>query len=204
MGLAAGSIRNPNHPPKGSTIRVEPVRTEKDIRLIKKHLAENPRDLCIFTVGINTNLRASDLLRITIGQVLHLQPGQHFTVKEKKTGKLRDITVNNTVHAAIQNLLLTLDVSRPDDCLFQSKKRKGQITEEHLNYMVKCWCREINLKGNYGAHTLRKTFGYIHRTRFGTDIPTLMTMFNHSTQRQTLAYLCIQPTEIKDAYLREI
>jgi hypothetical protein len=31
-----------------------------------------------------------------------------------------------------------------------------------------------------------------------------MHMFNHSTQKQTLEYLCIQPEEIKDAYMREI
>jgi integrase len=70
--------------------------------------------------------------------------------------------------------------------------------------MVKGWCKEINLKGNYGTHTLRKTFGYIHRTVFNTDIPTLMEMFNHSSQKQTLAYLGIQPSDIKDAYLKEI
>jgi hypothetical protein len=39
---------------------------------------------------------------------------------------------------------------------------------------------------------------------FNTDIPTLMQMFNHASQRQTLAYLGIQPSEIKEAYLREI
>lgn len=62
----------------------------------------------------------------------------------------------------------------------------------------------INLKGNYGSHTLRKTFGYMHRTVHNTDIPTLMEMFNHSSQKQTLAYLGIQPSEIRDAYLKEI
>jgi len=78
------------------------------------------------------------------------------------------------------------------------------LTVSYLNSLVKSWCKEINLRGNYGAHTLRKTFGYVHRTVFGTDIPTLMEMFNHSTQRQTLTYLGIQPREINDAYLKEI
>jgi hypothetical protein len=31
-----------------------------------------------------------------------------------------------------------------------------------------------------------------------------MTLFNHSTQKQTLAYLGIQASEVKDAYMREI
>jgi hypothetical protein len=64
--------------------------------------------------------------------------------------------------------------------------------------------RAINLKGNYGSHSLRKTFGYHQRVTFGRGIPELMVVFNHSTQRQTLEYLCIQPEEVKSLYLNEL
>ena len=197
-------MRSNNRPQKGSTIKVEPIREPKDIRLIKKLLAERPRDLAIFTVGINTNLRASDLLQITVGQVRRLQSGEHFSLKEKKTGKLKDVTVNKNVHEVVQGLLRTMLDAGDGEFLFQSRKGRQALCVSYLNSLVKAWCREINLKGNYGSHTLRKTFGYIHRTVFNTDIPTLMQMFNHSTQKQTLAYLGIQPSEIKEAYLREI
>jgi len=198
--------RNPNHPKQGSTIKVEPIRQEKDIKLIKRLLADKPRDLAIFVLGINTNLRASDLLRISIGHVLHLKPGEQFAIREKKTGKLRSITLNKTVHEAFQSLLAALDTSYPSAHLFQSQRKGkgGKLSEEYLNMLVKGWCKEINLRGNYGSHTLRKTFGYIHRTKFHTDIPTLMTIFNHSSQKETLNYLCIQPDEVQDAYLCEI
>lgn len=197
--------KNPNHPKKGSTIKVEPIRQEKDIKLIKRLLADRPRDLAILVLGINTNLRASDLLRITIGLVLHVKPGEQFSIREKKTGKLRSITLNKTVFEALQALLKTLDTSNPAALLFQSRNNNGgQLTEGYLNKLVKQWCREINLRGNYGSHTLRKTFGYIHRTKFHTDIPTLMTIFNHASQKETLQYLCIQPGEVQDAYLQEI
>lgn len=197
-----------NHPAKGSSIRVDPIRDPKDIRLIKKILADHPRDLALFVVGINTNLRASDLLRIKVGDVRYLKVGEYFTLREKKTGKLRSITINKAVYDAIANLLVSMPLAKDDDFLFQSRKKNsstgGMLTVSYLNSLVKQWCREINLRGNYGAHSLRKTFGYIHRTVFGTDIPTLMEMFNHSTQRQTLTYLGIQPREINDAYLKEI
>jgi len=196
---------NTNRPVEGSQIAVLPIRDQKDIKLIKKHLADNPRDLALFTLGINTNLRASDLLKITIGQVRHLKPGDEiFRYKEKKTRKERTITINQTVHDTIQALLATMPEAQDDAPLFQSRKGGAALTVSTLNNMVKAWCKEINLKGNYGSHTLRKTFGYIHRTVFKTDIPTLMTMFNHSSQKQTLDYLCIQPEEIKDAYMKEI
>jgi integrase len=199
-------VRNPNHPRKGDVIKVEAIRREKDINLIKKLLADKPRDLAIFTMGINTNLRASDLLRITIGQVQHVRPGEQFSLREKKTQKLRSITMNKTVSEAVQKLLKTVDTSDSNAYLFRSRQKRngGQLTVGYLNRLVKGWCAEINLKGNYGSHTLRKTFGVAHRTRFGTDIPTLMTMFNHATQRQTLAYLGVQTGELQEAYLREI
>lgn len=195
-------VANPNHPQKGSTIRVDPIRDIKDIKKIKALLKDNPRDLCLFTLGINTNLRASDLVKITIDQVAHLEPGEALCVKEKKTGKLRCISLNQMVITAIANLINHL----PDSTglLFQSRKGQGKLAPSSINYMVKGWCRKIGLKGNYGAHSLRKTFGYIHRTKFNTDIPTLMIMFNHSSQKQTLDYLGVQPTEIKNAYMREI
>lgn len=195
---------NPNHPQKGDTTRVDPIRSEKDIRTIKKLLADRPRDLAIFTLGINTNLRASDLTRITVGQVRYLQPGAHFTIREQKTGKERRVTINKAVYEAIHGLLKSLSNAEDTSPLFQSRKGSQKLCVPYLNALVKGWCRAVNLKGNYGSHTLRKTFGYIHRTIHNTDIPTLMTLFNHATQKQTLAYLGIQEADIQEAYMREI
>lgn len=188
---------NDNAPKKGSTIKVDPIKSPKDIKAIKRLLADNPRDLALFTVGINTNLRASDLLRITAGMVRGLKPGDEIELKEQKTGKRRRITLNKACIDAITGLLASRHY-KDTDSLF--KGQRGTLTVPSINRLVKGWCRAINLRGNYGSHTLRKTWGYHQRVTFGTDIPTLMVCFNHSTQRQTLDYLCIQPEEIRDVY----
>ena len=189
---------NPNHPRKGSTIKVEPIRHLKDIKAIKRILQDSPRDFCLFTLGINTNLRASDLLAITAGMVRN---EEELVLKEKKTGKERLITLNATTQKAIQRLLDSREFD-DNDRLFQGQR--GPLTVPTVNRLVKGWCRAINLKGNYGSHTLRKTFGYHQRVTFGRGLPELMTVFNHSTQKQTLDYLCVQPEEIKDIYLNEL
>jgi len=139
-----------------------------------------------------------------VDQVRHLKAGDHFLIREKKTGKHRDVTVNKNVQEALQALLASMSDASGGEFLFQSRKGRQALCVSYLNALVKAWCREVNLKGNFGSHTLRKTFGYIHRTVFNTDIPTLMQMFNQASQRQTLTYLGIQPSEIKEAYLREI
>ena len=193
---------NPNHPQKGSTIKVDPIKSLKDVATIKKLLANKPRDLALFSIGINTNLRASDLLRLKVGQAKDLKAGDAVEIKEKKTGKARRITLNKTCINAIQNLLDSKQY-QDDDYLFQSQRRYV-LTVPSVHKLVKAWCSEINLKGNYGSHTLRKTFGYHQRVTFGVDLPRLMVVFNHSTQKQTLDYLCIQPEEIKDVYENEL
>jgi integrase len=195
------SGQNFNRPKKGSSIRVEPIKNLKDIKSIKRLLSDKPRDLCLFTLGINTNLRASDLLKIKIGQVKDLKPGDELTLNETKTGKHRRITLNKAVVASIQGLLNSREYN-DEDPLFLGQR--GTLTVPSVNRLGKQWCRAINLKGNYGSHSLRKTFGFHQRKTFGRGIPELMVVFNHSTQRQTLDYLCIQPDEIKDIYLNEL
>lgn len=192
--------RNPNHPAKGSQIKVLPIREMKDIKAIKKMLKyEKPRDYCLFVFGINTNLRASDLLSIEVGQVRDLEAGDEVELKEKKTGKSRRITLNQSVVEAVQHYLGCVNLEDHEP-LFTGQR--GLLTVPSINRLVKGWCKEINLKGNYGSHTLRKTFGYHQRVQLNTSIPELMVMFNHSSQRQTLDYLCIQAEEIKDAYMK--
>ena len=206
----AATGANPNHPKPGDTIKVEPIRTINAINNLKKHLANSPRNFALFVVGINTAYRASELLSIRIGQVRHLQAGGRLEVKRKKTKKYRAVTMNVGCFEAIQQLLeeldrkaLTLrDLSWVDDeaYLFAGRRSDRALTVPTLNNLVKDWCRKVNLKGNYGSHTLRKTWGYMQRTKQNTPIPLLMQAFGHATQQQTLAYLCIQDEEIESIY----
>lgn len=197
-------MQNPNHPLKGSTTRVDPIRSERDIKNIKKLLSDHPRNYCLFTFAINVNLRASDLLKVKVGDVRSLRVGEHFTIREKKTGKERNITLNCSVHDSIQKLLATMPDAEDHEPLFQSRKGKQALCVPYFSGLVKRWCREINLKGNYAAHSLRKTWGYMMRTVHNIGIPVLMEIYNHSTQKQTLTYLGIQPSEIVDCYMKEI
>ena len=194
--------KNRNAPKKGQKIKVEPIREIEDINLIKRMLKDKPRDLALFTMGINTNLRASDLPNLKVDQVRDVESGGNIEIKEQKTGKPRRLTLNNACITAIKNLL-SENGYHPDDFLFKSKKGPVLLVPTVHN-LVKPWCKEIKLKGNYGSHTLRKTWGYHQRVTFKVDIPVLMVCFNHSTQKQTLDYLCIQPQEIQDVYQNEL
>lgn len=197
---------NQNHPKKGSLIKADPIRSLEMIAAVEAYLSSvSRRDLAIFVLGVNTNLRASDLLRRTVGEVRGATHGTVIVIREKKTQKARRITLNRKVCTVLSAWLLEHPWADQDDAPLFPNLRSGQALKvPTLSRMVKGWCRAVGLEGHYSAHTLRKTFGYVHRTVHGTDLPTLMTLFNHATQRQTLDYLGIDAPEIHAAYLREV
>ena len=194
---------NPNHPKKGQSTRVEPIRRLEDVESIKKLLSDNPRDFLLFTMGVNNGFRVGDLLRLRVKQVRHLKPGDEITVKESKTGKLNTLMINKTTHKVLKKYL---EETQPedDDYLFYSQRTKQALTIGTVNAMVKRWCRAINLQGNYGAHTLRKTFGYIQRTKYGVGFEVLADRFNHASPATTMAYLGITRKEVSTVLMNEI
>lgn len=151
-----------------------------------------PRNDCLFTLGINTAFRANALLSIQIKQVDHLKAGGEIDLKQKKTKAYRRVKVNKTALAGIKYWLKESD--RCDGPLFYSQKGTV-LTVPSVTRLVKSWCADVGLKGNYGSHTLRKTLGY-WQYKNQTPIPLLMVAFGHANQQQTLVYLGIQTKEI--------
>ena len=66
---------------KGEKVAVDPIRRLKDIEAIKKLLQGEPRNLLLFTLGINNGLRTGDLLRIKVGQVKGMKPGDEIQIE---------------------------------------------------------------------------------------------------------------------------
>ena len=52
------------------------------------------------------------------------------------------------------------------------------LTEPTVNQKVKSWCRTINLKGNFGSHSLRKTWGYHQRVTATSQLGCPWPQFN--------------------------
>lgn len=202
--MPRGLTQAQNHPRRGSSIKVEPIRDLDAIREIKDELIEAGkwRDYCLFTLGINTAYRASDLLSLTIGQVEHLQPGDLLEIKERKTRKYRAATLNHAAWVALDDWLrVHPDRDNSAAPLFQSAQGHAALTVSTVTRMVKRWCRTIGLHGHYGSHTMRKTWGYHQRKDNDAPLPLLMRAYGHATEAQTLNYLHIQERDLRDLFL---
>jgi integrase len=194
---------NANHPRKGDCIKVDPIRKIKDIKAIAKLTSDNPRDHLLFLMGINNGLRAGDLIKLKVKDVRHLKVGDTLTIKESKTGKDNILVFNKTVYKALRNYLDTLQ-PHDSEYLFASRKGNGHIQSQAVSKLLKKWTKAINLKGNYGAHTLRKTWGYIQRTAHGVGFEIICKRYNHSSPAVTMRYLGIQDKEVHATLMNEI
>jgi integrase len=188
---------NRNHPLKGSSTVVEPIREEKDIKAIRKLLSDNPRDHFLFVLGINNGLRTGDLLKLKVGDVKDMKPGDSINIKEGKTGKQNILVINKTVHK-VMTQYLTECILSDEDYLFKSRKGNHPLTIQAVNANVKKWTSAINLKGNYGAHSLRKTWGYVQRKHYGVGFDVICKRFNHQSPAVTMRYLGISDKEVQN------
>lgn len=119
-----------------------------------------PRDFALFTVGINTAYRASDILSWKVGDVRGLE-------------------------------LATRPNAHDEEFLFAGPDPMKAITVGWFGRLVKRWCHDAQLRhGNWGAHTLRKTWGYMQRTEFKTPIE-VQAAYGHTTSHQTLTLMIL-------------
>ncbi len=186
---------------------VEPIRDKKQLAHVK-HLLKGQgraRDLLLFVVGINTALRISDLLHLRIGDFLD-ENGQvktRFSIREEKRGKRHEVIVNDSIREALKDYLKAYpDVTRERThfMFFSTTSRRPMYTQPLTRGQAWKWvsaiCHDAGLRGNFGTHTLRKTWGY-HARRQGVDIALIMTKLNHSNLAYTKRYLGITDDELQ-------
>jgi integrase len=196
-------MKKRNQPEKGSRITVDPIQRIENIRAISKLLEGSPRDRLLFVMGVNNGIRTGDLLKLKVKDVRNLKSGDYITIKEGKTKKDNVLVVNKTVYKALKNYFDKVQADG-DGYLFESRKGKNPLQTKAINKMIKNWTKAINLKGNYGAHTLRKTWGFIQRTKHGVGFEIICKRFNHSSPSVTMRYLGIQDKEVHDTLMNEI
>lgn len=169
---------------------VQPLKTLAEIEAVKSAL--QGRDKLLFIVGINSALRISDLLTLTVGDVRN----QSATLNEKKTKKRKELPFNDAIMRAFYELV---PADAPDDePLFKSAKG-GAIGRVQAYRILNNAAKRAGIEKPFSPHSLRKTFGYFAYNN-GTDLALLMRILNHSSQRETLRYIGIEREDVNSVY----
>lgn len=184
---------------------VEPIRDRKKLAQIKNLLRGQSRyrDLLLFTVGINTALRISDLLTLRVGHFIDEQGKlkKRFSIKEKKRGKRHDVVINQSIRDAFSEYKSEYPgiLDEPDYFLFfneKGKNYKAAIKRGQAWKFITSICKDVGLQGNFGTHSLRKTWGY-HARLQGVDLALIMHKLNHANISTTKRYLGITSDELE-------
>lgn len=180
-------------------MRVEPIRDSAAIQMIIAKLRadtspQGSRRYLLWLSGIYLGRRVSDILQLKVRDVR----GQtKIRIRERKTKKRADLYIAPELQAAYNERLADAD---PDDYVFKSPQFDDRPITRRTAYRDMQRIKELaELPDGIGTHSMRKTFGY-HYYQKTHDIATLMTLFNHSSERTTLIYIGIMLDEIKAAY----
>lgn len=176
---------------------VKPIKNMEKLSMMQQQLEADQsnygrRVYLLFMVGIYTGLRISDIVPLTVGQCR----ADVIELVEEKTEKKQAIPVHPVLKDVFRYAFTDM---ADDDYLFPSKRRQPDGTEKHITTRdayndLKHVYERFGLKGAYGCHTMRKTFGYWHYQR-NKNLETLRIWFNHSSQEVTRRYICIDEDE---------
>lgn len=166
--------------------KTQPLRRLEDIQAMKEILPST-RDRIMFTLGINSALRISDIIALKCSDFKN----GRVEIREKKTGKIKSFRLNPSVYNEIKEFIN----AKPRIWLFESRQG-GPLGRHQAWNIIKKASNALGLE-HIGTHSMRKTFGY-QAWKMGVKTPLIQEALNHSNPRTTRIYLGINQDELDE------
>ncbi|WDM88051.1 tyrosine-type recombinase/integrase [Pseudomonas asiatica] len=174
---------------------VDAVKTEKAIEEVRSRLVRNARGSELYAdvwkFGINTALRISDMLSITMQEA---QTGQ-LKLVEGKTGKRRVVKLNEAAMAVVKARSLPgMTYLFEVNC----NRAKGKpVSRAAVAKAFKDVGEQMGIA--LGTHSMRKTRGgMMHKN--GMSIELICKVLNHSSPAVTMSYIGLTAQDVADTY----
>ena len=156
--------------------------------------------------GITTycGLRAGDVLKLKWVDLLNRKA---ILIKEGKTGKHREITLNQKLQEIIRFAYQLAAPTSDQQYIISSTASCGTkpLSLQYMNRWLKTiFTRFDVVTQNASTHTFRKTFGrrvFEMNNRSEEALITLSHIFNHSSVAITRSYIGLKKEKIADVYL---
>lgn len=155
----------------------------------------NSRIATALTLEANLGLRISDILHLTINQIVKDGDRYRLDLVEQKTGKKREFTDPTEIYIYIQNYALENNIN--------PRARLFQITERTVQRHLKMVCDYLEYE-YISTHSFRKFFASSIYKDNGCDINLVRVLLQHSSVVTTQRYIGVQPQEIENALQKHI
>ena len=167
--------------------------SSRQARLVLTYLRGrgNTRDTALWALGISTGLRISDLLSLQVRDILDVsgEVAGRISVVESKSRKARGISLLDFAKQALREHLSGKSLS-PSSFIFPSRKGPdAPLTRQQAYRLVRKWCGDCGFKGDFGTHTIRKTYATAAYVATGRDPVATARLTGHSNPAQLLHYI---------------
>jgi integrase len=170
------------------------------IKALRKKLKENDLilDLALFNTGIDTLLRASDLLKLKVEDVIDWKEKVKETInlKQKKTSQSHQVILSPQTKESIE-ALIKKEGKFENHYLFSSPKygKEKPMSDDFYRNLVKKWAKMLDLDPrDYSTHSLRRSMAVIIYKE-EKDLEVVRRLLGQKSIESTRAYLGIDHEE---------
>jgi integrase len=181
-----------------------PIKNRGDVHRVAEYIRNNYENgemlRFMFIVGCNTGLRAGDIRKLRPSNF----GGPYFDIVEGKTNKTRRVYINRVLSEAAEAYFnipsaketkkgnvakhtLTFNLSKETSNAFIGGQGMP-IGVKYMHYVIRDACGGCGLDGNFGSHSMRKTFAY-HCYKLCRDLNRVKSILMHSNIELTKKYI---------------
>jgi site-specific recombinase XerC len=163
---------------------------------VRLEIAGSRRDLAIFNRAIDSNLRASDLVKLPVDEICSgANVRRRATIVQKKTGRPASSRSQSSRGVPL-SLATNPSRYRFQISLLESTSRKPHISIRQYARLVHRWVEGIGLESAiYGTHSMRRTKAAQIYRKTG-NLRAVQLLLGHTKLESTVRYLGI---EVDDA-----
>ena len=157
------------------------------------------RNWILVLLGINVGLRCGDLTRLRIKDVVkdnEIKTGIEYTAEKTRSKGI--MYIQDSLKPDLIEYIASLKDKSPSSWLFPSE-RGGPMRTNSVYKIFSRASKDLNLKFNFGTHSLRKSFGRNAYLQYGMD--GAREVLRHRDNKSTMHYIGVTEDDIKEKAL---
>ena len=129
---------------------------------VREGLFRKTRDLLLFDLITQTNVRLDALLRLRVKDLKNLRSGDEVPLSGKGSRTESVFVVSETIVESLDTYLKKTNAGN-EDYLFKSRKGSKPLTMSSVSSLVKNWFRAATVGGVSGVKSLRKSWQMLNQ-----------------------------------------